>query len=294
MTTTGQPRLFVTGATGELGRLVIGGLLRRVPASSIVAGVRSIDHPVAQQLAAQGLDVRIADYTRPDTLQAAFQGIHRLLLISSNAVGARTQQHDNVIQAAKGAGVGLLAYTSLLHADTSPLAMGDEHRQTESLIKDSGLPSVLLRHGWYTENHVQSVPTALQYGAVMGCAGDGRFSSAARVDFADAAAVVLTSENQAGRIYELAGDESYTLADLAAVLAAAAGKPVVYRDMSKADFKAALMGFGLPDPLAELIADSDAGASKGGLLDRSAQLSTLIGRPTTPWRKTLEQAACAV
>lgn len=293
MASSSQPRLFVTGATGQLGRLVIHELLKRVPASNIVAGVRSTDHDVAKQFAAQGVEVRVADYTRTDTLSAAFEGIDQLLLISSSALGERCAQHKNVIDAAKAAGVGLLAYTSMLHADTSPLAMGEEHRQTEALLKASCLPFALLRHGWYTENHTESIPPALQHGAVLGCAGDGRFSTATRADFAEAAAVVLTTDGHAGCIYELAGDESYTLADLAAAIAAAAGKPVVYKDMPKADFKGALIGKGLPEVLAELIAGSDIGASKGGLEDNGRQLSALIGRPTTPWRQTIELVVSA-
>lgn len=293
MASSSQPRLFVTGSTGQLGRLVIHELLKRVPASSIVAGARSTGHDVARQFAAQGVEVRVADYTQPDTLSAAFNGIDRLLLISSSTMGDRTAQHENVINAAKAAGVGLLAYTSLLHADTSPLGVGEEHRQTEALLKASGLPFALLRHGWYTENHAASIPPALQYGAVLGSADEGRFSTATREDFAEAAAVVLTTDGHAGRVYELAGDESYTLADLAAAITAAAGKPVVYKDMPKADFKGALIGMGLPEVVAELIADSDIGASKGGLEDNGRQLSALIGRPTTPFRQTVEQAVSA-
>lgn len=293
MKISSQPRLFVTGATGQLGRLVIHELLKRIPASNIVAGVRSIEHDVAKQFAAQGVEVRVADYTRTETLSAAFKGIDKLLLISSSALGERYTQHKNVIDAAKAAGVSLLTYTSLLHADTSPLAMGEEHRQTEALLKASGLPFTLLRHGWYAENHAAAIAPALHHGVVIGSAGDGRFSTATRADFAEAAAVVLTTDGHAGRIYELAGDESYTLDDLAAAIAAAAGKPVAYKDMPKEDFKGALTGMGLPEVLAELIADSDIGASKGGLEDSGRQLSALIGRSTTPWRKTVELVVCA-
>jgi NAD(P)H dehydrogenase (quinone) len=293
MASSRQSRLFVTGSTGELGRLVIHELLKRVPASSLVAGVRSLDHEVAKQFAAQGIEARVADYTQPDTLSAAFKGIDRLLLVSSSTMDDRAAQHANVIDAAQAAGVGLLAYTSLLHADTSPLGIGEEHVATETYLKASGLPCVLLRHGWYMENHMASVPPALQYGAVLGSAGSGRFSTATRVDFAEAAAVVLTSDGQAGRIYELAGDESYTLADLAAAIATASGKPIVYRNMPKADFKGALIGMRLPEPVAELIADSDVGASKGGLEDNGRQLSRLIGRPTTPYRRAVHQAVSA-
>ena len=290
MTHDTQPRLFVTGSTGQLGRLVIGELLKQVPASSIVAGVRSPDHEVARQFSARGVEIRVADYARPDTLSSAFEGIGRLLMISSTAGDDRAAQHQNVINAAKAANVGLLAYTSLLHADTSTSGLAEDHKNTEAALRASGLPFVLLRHGWYTENHTASVPPALQYGAVIGSAGQGRFSSATRADYAEADAVVLTTEGQAGRIYELAGDESYDLTDLANTIASSAGRPVNYQDMPKAKFKQALVGMGLPDVLAELIAESDISASRGELEDHGRQLQALLGRPTTPYQQAIEAA----
>lgn len=289
-----RPRLFVTGATGALGRLVIDELLKRVPAESIVAGVRSRGHDLAKQLEAQGVEVRVADYTQPSTLATAFEGIDRLLLISSNAMEERTAQHKNVIDAARYAGVRLVAYTSLLHADRSPLGLADVHRQTEAYLKLSGLPFVLLRHGWYTENHVASIRPALEHAAVMGSAGEGRFSSATRAELAEADAIVLTSAGQAGRVHELAGDESYSLADLAAAISAASGKPVAYKDMLKPDFKAVLTRMGLPESLAELIADADLAAFNGGLEDNSRQLSALLDRPTASWREVVRQAVAAI
>lgn len=286
-------QLFVTGSTGQLGRLVIAELLKRVSADRIVAGVRSPDHPMAREFAAMGIEVRVANYTQPDTLSTAFAGIDRLLLISSSSEGDRVAEHGNVITAAKAAGVGLLAYTSLLHADTSPLGLREDHQQTEALLKASGIPFVLLRHGWYMENHMASLPPALQYGAVLGCAGEGRFSTAARADFAEAAAVVLADDGHSGRTYELAGDEGYTLADFAATIAEMAGKPIAYRDMPHAAFRDALIDMGLPEHVADLVADADAGASRGGLEDNGHQLSALIGRPTTPLRQMVEQAMSA-
>ena len=280
--------IVITGATGQLGRLVIESLLQTVPASEIVAAVRSPEK--AQDLAARGVQVRQANYTKPATLEAAFAGAHKLLLISSSEVGQRAPQHRAVIEAAQRAGVKLVAYTSLLHADSSPLALAGEHNETEAMLRASGLPFVLLRNGWYTENYAASVPAALAHGVVLGSAVDGRIASAARADYAAAAAAVLTLDNQAGKVYELAGDASYTLAELAAEIAAQADKPVVYNDMPQAAFEAALLGFGLPAGLASLLADSDVGASKGGLFDDSHQLSALIGRPTTPMAATIAQA----
>lgn len=273
--------ILVTGATGQLGRLVIQALLKNVPAAQIVAAVRSPEK--ASDLAALGVVVRKADYSEPATLDSAFVGIEKALLISSNELGQRSAQHQAVIDAAKRAGVKLLAYTSVLHADTSTLGLAAEHRETEDYLRGSGLPFVLLRNGWYHENYTASVPPALAHGAHVGSANEGRISSAARADYAAAAAAVLTaSDSQAGKVYELAGDESYTLKDFAALIAKQSGQPVVYTNLPEADFKAALIGAGLPEPIAELLANSDAAAAKGALFDDSHQLSKLIGRATTP------------
>ena len=270
--------IVVTGASGQLGRLVIEALLKKLPASQIVAAVRNPDK--VSDLAGLGVQVRVADYTKANTLDAAFQGAEQVLLISSSEVGQRVAQHRNVIEAAQRAGVGLLAYTSILHADTSPLALAAEHKETEALLKASGLPHVLLRNGWYTENYLASMPPALQHGVFIGSAGEGRIASAARADYAAAAAEILTRTGQAGKVYELAGDEAYTLAELAAEITRQSGKTVAYHNLPEADFKGALVGAGLPEALAGLLAESDVGASKGGLFDDSHQLSALLARPT--------------
>lgn len=287
---TDQSRIFVTGSTGELGRRVIAALLKRVSPDRIVAGVRSPDHDVAKQFVTRGVEVRVADYTQLATLVAAFEGIDRLLLISSNADEGRLAQHESVIDAAKASNVKLLAYTSLLHADKSKLRFGDDHRRTEAALTRSGLPHVLLRHGWYTENHMSLIPTALKSGAIFGCAGDGRFSTATRDDFAAAAAAILSSPGQAGRVYELAGDESYSLAELATAVAAAAGTSIVYKNMTEADYRRTLTDFKLPEAVADLIAEADVGASRGELEDSGYQLSNLIGRPTAALEDSVKRA----
>lgn len=284
--------IAVTGATGQLGRLVIDALLKKVPASEIIAAVRNPEK--ASDLAALGLQVRKADYSQPATLDAAFQGVDKLLLISSSEVGQRVTQHTAVINAAKHAGVKLLAYTSLLHADTSVLGLGEEHRATEALLHESGLPVVLLRNGWYTENYAASIAPAVAHGAFIGAVGNGRIASAAREDYAQAAAAVLTQEDQAGKVYELAGDDSYTLAEFSAEIARQSGKPVVYKDLSETDFKQALISAGLPEGFASMLANSDAGAAKGGLFDDSHTLSKLIGRPTTPYAKVIAATLAAL
>jgi NAD(P)H dehydrogenase (quinone) len=272
--------IVVTGASGQLGRLVIEGLLQKLPAGEIVAAVRNPDS--VKEFAARGVQVRQADYDQPDTLEQAFRGADKLLLISSSQVGRRVPQHQAAIDAARRAGVKLIAYTSILHADTSPLPLAEEHKQTEALLKASGIPFVLLRNGWYTENYLAGIPAALQHQAVLGSAGEGRIASAARADYADAAVAVLTREGQGGLVYELAGDSSYTLAELAAEIGRQSGKTIVYKDLPEAAYKAVLTGAGLPEGLAAMLAASDVGASKGGLFDGGGQLSKLTGRPTTP------------
>ncbi|MBA3023799.1 MAG: SDR family oxidoreductase [Gammaproteobacteria bacterium] len=280
--------IVVTGATGQLGRLVIASLLKKVPASNIVAAVRNVEK--AKDLAALGVKVRQADYTQPQSWDAALQGADKVLLISSSEIGQRAQQHKSVIDAAKRAGVKLLAYTSVLRADTSVLGLAGEHRETEAAIKASGVPAVILRNGWYTENYAMGVPTALALGAVYGCAGEGRISSAARADYAEAAAVAITSDDQAGKTYELAGDSAYTLSEFAAEIAKQSGKAINYVDLPEAAYKQALLGAGLPEPLAALLADSDTGVSKGALFDDGHQLSKLIGRETAPLAEVVKAA----
>lgn len=271
--------LAITGATGQLGQHVIESLLKTVPASQIVAIVRNPAKATA--LSQQGITVRQADYSDEAAFSTALQGIDKLLLISSSEVGQRAPQHRNVINAAKAAHVKFIAYTSLLHADTSPLGLADEHVATEKMLAESGIAYALLRNGWYTENYLASAPAALEHGVFIGAAGEGKIASATRADYAAAAARVISEEGHAGKTYELAGDAGWTLSQLAAELAKQSGKKVVYQNLSEADFAAALKGFGLPAGLAEMLADSDVGASKGGLFDDSHTLSKLIGRPTT-------------
>ena len=270
----------ITGATGQLGRLVIDVLLKTVPAYRIVAGVRN--PAKARDLAERGVIVRQADYDRPDTLPTALAGVDKLLLISSTDVSGRLPKHRAVIEAAQRAGVSLIAYTSMLHADTSPARLAVEHRQTEEVIATSGLPAVILRNGWYTENHLLALPAALEHGAFVGAAGVGRFSSAARKDYAEAAAVALTADGHAGKTYELAADQAFTLAELAAEVSRQSGKSVVYSDLSQAAFEGVLTGAGLSADLAALLADADAAAARGALFDDGGALGRLIGRPTTP------------
>ena len=280
--------IAITGASGQLGQLVVEELLKTVAADQLVAIVRN--PAKIKAFSERGVQVRAASYEDKTALVQALRGVEKLLLISSSEVGQRAVQHHNVIEAAKEAGVKLIAYTSLLHADSSPLGLADEHIATEEMLKQSGIPFVLLRNGWYTQNYLASVPPALQHGAFIGSAGEGKIASATRADYAAAAAKVMTLDNQAGKVYELAGDHGWTLSELTAELTKQSGTTVVYQNLPEADFKAALLGAGLPEGLAAMLANSDAGASKGGLFEDSRQLSQLIGRPTTSLAESVRSA----
>ncbi|AUU01725.1 SDR family oxidoreductase [Morganella morganii] len=278
--------IAITGATGLLGKHVIENLLQTVPAGQIVAIVRN--PAKGASLSRKGISVRQADYNDEASLIRALQGVEKLLLISSSEIGQRVTQHRNVINAAKSANVKFIAYTSLLHADTSPLGLHTEHVETEKMLADSGIRYALLRNGWYTENYLASVPAALEHGVFIGAAGEGKIAFAARADYAAAAACVISEDGHAGKVYELAGDEARTLSHLAKELTEQSGKNVVYQNLSQADFVAALKNAGLPDELSEMLADSDVGASVGGLFDDSHTLSKLIGRPTTTLAESIK------
>lgn len=281
--------IAITGATGHLGRLVIPKLASKLPAGSVIALARN-----PEKASDLGVQVREADYAKTETLTSALKGIDTLLLISSSEFGKREQQHKNIIAAAKANGVKWIVYTSILRADTSTIDLAAEHLATEIAIKQSGIPYTFLRNGWYTENYTGSIPGALAGGAFIGSAKEGRVSSAARVDYADAAVAVLTGEGHAGKIYELAGDSSWTLSDLAAEVSRQTGKDLPYRDLPAAEYAAALAGFGLPEWLAKTIAGWDVEVVSGALESNDRTLSKLIGRPTTALSVTVADALKAV
>src|SRR5690554_5378202 len=263
----------VTGATGQLGRLVVEKLKQRQDAEDLVALVRS-----PEKAADLGVEARTFDYMKPEMLADALAGIDQLLLISGSEVGQRRTQHENVINAAKKSGTKWIVYTSLLYADTSSLSLAKEHTETEEILKSSGIPYTILRNGWYTENYAGSISGAVGAGTLVGSAGEGKISSATREDYAEAAAVVLTSEGHEGKTYELAGDEAYTLAGLAAEVSRQIGKEIPYNNLSEEEYAGVLKSLGLPEGLAQAIAGWDVGASKNDLFNDSRVLSGLIGR----------------
>lgn len=278
-------KIAVTGATGHLGTFVVEELKKRVSNENIVALVRTPGKASALEV-----EVRAFDYNQPETMTAALAGVDRLVLISGNEIGQRARQHFNVIEAAGKAGVEWIVYTSLLHADSTTLNLAGEHMTTEEALKASGINYTILRNGWYTENYTGSIGGALAGGAFIGSADNGKISSAARVDYGEAAAVAITDESHKGKVYELAGDDYYTLADLAAEISNQTGTNIPYRNLTEAEYTRILESFEIPAGFAAAIASWDVSASKDDLFDDSHQLSALIGRPTTPLADSVKAA----
>ncbi|TWV46037.1 SDR family oxidoreductase [Streptomyces misionensis] len=281
--------IIVTGATGQLGRLTVEALLRRgVPASRIVATGRNVAG--IEDLADRGVTVRRADFADPDSLATAFAGADKLLLVSTTDVDRRVDHHRRAIDAALAAGVSLVAYTSMAHADTATTILAATHRATEEYLRERDVPSVLLRNSWYLENYTAQLPLILRQGVIVGAAGEGRVSAATRADYAAAAAAVLTTEGHAGAVYELGGDEAFTMTELAAAVSAATGKAITYTDLPAAELAQALTGAGVPAALARVLADADLGLGRGELFTGSGDLSRLTGRPTTTLADALAEA----
>lgn len=272
--------LVVTGASGHLGRLVVEALLNcGTAAADVVATTRTPDS--LADLAARGVDVREADFNDPASLKTAFAGADRILIVSTTDPDRLSGQR-NAVEAAKEAGVDLLAYTSITRADTSSLLLAADHRATEELIATSGLTYAFLRNSWYHENYTEQLAPALEHKAVLGSAGDGRVSAAARADYAAAAAVVLAGDVVGSAVYELGGDTAYSLTEYAVALSEATGETIAYVDQPVETYAAFLASVGVPAPMDSVLADADRGLAAGDLLSDSGTLSTLIGRPTTP------------
>lgn len=280
--------IAITAAAGRLGSLVVDQLLAQVPAERVVAIVRNPAR--ATHLGLRGVAVRQACYDEPAELERALAGVERMLLISASEGARRVEQHSNVLGAAKRAGVQLVAYTSLLHADRSPLVMARDHLATEAELRAMGLRHIVLRNGWYHDNYTVSAKPSLAHGGYLGCAGAGRISSAARADYAAAAVAALMGAADEGRTYELAGDEAYTLPMLAEAISRLSGRPLSYINVPESEYASVLASVGIPRSLAEDIASWDTAASKGALFDDGHELSTLIGRPTTPIVEALREA----
>lgn len=282
-------KIAITGGSGQLGRLIIEGLLKTVPSDNIIALART-----PEKLQDLNIEVRKADYAEPESLNASLVGIDTLMFISGSEIGSRVEQHTNIIKAAQKAGVKHIVYTSLLHADHSILNLAPEHKETEQLIKNSGIPFTILRNGWYTENYTASIGLALSLGAFLGSAQEGKISSAPRSDYADAAVTVLTTDGHIGKTYELAGDQSYTLSELAQEISKQANLEIPYKNLSADDYTKALTDAGYPSPWPQVLPLFDIEASKGALFDDSHELSRLINRPTTSLKESVQWALKAI
>ncbi|MFF2508888.1 SDR family oxidoreductase [Streptomyces sp. NPDC058067] len=281
--------IVVTGATGHLGRLVIDGLFAAgVPADRIAAVVR--DKEKAADLAARGVELRVADYSAPETLAGAFAAGDRVLLISGSEVGQRVPQHRAVVDAAKGAGVALLAYTGVLGGPDADFELAAEHKVTEQAILDSGLPYTFLRNGWYHENYTERLAPVLEHGAVVASAGEGRVASASRADYAAAAVAVLTGEGHENKVYELSGDVAWSFAEYAAELSEQTGRTIAYAAVTPERNREILLGAGLPAPFADILVGVDTAIEQGLLAGTGGDLARLTGRPTTPLADAIKAA----
>jgi len=278
-------RVLVTGATGQLGSLIIRHLLQKLPAASVIAAGRNAAKAPA------GVEFRRLDYNDSVSIATALHGVTRVVLVSGSEVGKRVSQHKAVIDAAAQAGVQLLAYTSILKCSTNPFMLATEHRATEEVLTAGKVPFILLRNGWYTENYTGTAQLAVQFGVIQSASGEARISSASRDDYAaGAAALILRSDHQPGQAYELAGSTNFTKHEYAALLSRKSGRPVVVQDLTESAYAAALMQAGLPEPFAKILADSDAKSGEGWLFDDSRTLEKAIGRPTTALEQTLDAA----
>ena len=282
--------IVVTGATGHLGRLVVESLLQRgVPAGEIIAAGRDLEK--VKDLADRGVRTARIDYSDPESLRTAFTGAQKLLLVSGSDVGRRIPQHTNAIEAAAATGIEHIVYTSAPSATTTAMILAIDHKATEEALTAAGVPFTVLRNNWYHENYTATLSATLERGVIVGSAGEGLVSAAARADYAEAAAVVLTTDGHLGQIYELGGDSSYTHAELAAEISALSGTPVAYQDIPVTEFEAMLKDVvGLPEPVAAMVADIDRSIARGDLVTDNGELARLIGHPTTPLTASIQAA----
>ena len=281
-------KIAVTGATGQLGKLVINGLLEKGDCVEIIAVVR--DSKKALLLAERGAEIRVAAYGDPAALQSAFAGVDKVLLISSSEVGKRIEQHKNVIDAAKAAGVRYIVYTSAPRAATTALILAPEHKATEENIQRSGLRYTILRNNWYTENYKKQLESAKSTGVIVAAAGKGHVASATRADFAAGAVAVLLGSGHDGRIYELGGDHAWDYNELAATIGEIIGKAVSYKPVTADALRGILKETGVSEGAAGFVVTLDTNIADGALAEVTGDLSKLIGRPTTSLRQGLIDA----
>ena len=269
--------ITVIGATGHLGRLAVEALLERGVAPSDIRATGRATERLAD-LADRGVQVLRVDRDDEAAVADAVRGAASVLLVSGTEPG-RVEQHRRVVEAAREAGVEQLVYTSGPHARGSSVRLLADHAATEELLETSGVPHTVLRNAWYVENYTGQVETYRAHGMV-GSAGEGRVSLAPRREYAEAAAVVLTTDGHLGKVYELGG-EAVTLPQVAAAVSRAVGEQIGYTDVPVDALREVLAGAGVPAPMDAVLADVDRGIADGELQVPTADLEKLLGRPAT-------------
>ncbi|GLZ79277.1 NAD(P)-dependent oxidoreductase [Actinorhabdospora filicis] len=279
-------KIMVTGATGRLGSLIAARLLDAgVDPGELVLGVRD----PAKLSWTHGGEVRHADYDRPETLDTAFTGVGKLLLMSANGTHTeRAGQHARAIDAAARAGVAHIVYTGIL--STAPEIIGRPAWDTEIALAASGVPTTVLRHALYTQNYATDLPEALADGELLTATGDGRLASADRRDLARAAAAVLTGTGHEGRAYELTGPRAWSLDEMCATAASTAGRPLTHRSVSVPELRRVFADLGVPPHGIDVISGIQAGIRDGLFSTVTPDLENLLGGPATPMEETVRDA----
>ncbi|MCM3620351.1 SDR family oxidoreductase [Sutcliffiella horikoshii] len=280
-------KMLVTGATGKLGSKIVEGLLKKVPENQLAVSVRNPEK--AEGLQARGVDVRKGDFDYPETLDGAFAGVDRLLIISADGDNeTRIRQHANAIAAAERAGVKFIAYTSIANAKESENILAPTHKATEEAIMKTGIPYSFLRNNWYLENEIPSIQGVLAGAPWVTSAGNGKVGWALQQDYADAAVAVLTGNGHENTIYELSG-KLLTQEEIVSALGNVLGKEVPLQQVDDNTYADIMKGAGVPDFLIPFLVEIQAGIRKGTLEVESNDFEKLLGRPTTPISDGLNQ-----
>ncbi|MER5323174.1 SDR family oxidoreductase [Streptosporangium roseum] len=280
--------IAIIGATGKLGGLTIDALLERgVDVGDILALGRNADR--LAEIADRGLRTAVIDLNDIAGTAATLAGVEKLLLVSFGDLGGRVAQHGNAIEAARQAGVPHLAYTSGLQAPTTILRLAADHKASEELVTASGVPATFLRNGWYTENHLQDFAAAREHGLIANSIGAGRIATAPRKEFAEAAAVVLSTPGHEGQAYELSGDVAWSFEEFAATAQELLGTPVHYQALTSEAERDQFLAFGLDEGTAGFMVALNADMRDGAMAATPGDLARLIGRPTEPLAETMKR-----
>lgn len=280
-------KLLVTGATGKFGSKVVETLLKTIPADQLAVSVRQPEK--AKALKEQGVDVRQGNFDEPESLDVAFEGIDRLLIISTDGDNdTRTHQHGNAVAAAKRAGIKFIAYTSIVNAQESTNLFAPTHKATELAIKETGIPYSFLRNNWYFENEIPTIESILFGAPWVTSAGDGKVGWALQEDYAEVAAKVLADEGHEYTTYELAG-KALSQGEVVSVLAELLDKEIAVERVDDETYSQIMKKAGIPDVVLPLLVDIQRSIREGSLDIESDDMEKLIGRPATPINEALTQ-----